>query len=289
MNVSAWHNAGSTFSFHGHRIFFRDSGGERPVLLLIHGFPTASWDWHTVWDALSQHFRLLAPDMLGFGFSDKPRGHDYRIHEQADLHLALLEHLNVDQCHTLAHDYGVSVMQEILARHKAKETRPQFLSACFLNGGLFPVTHKPRLIQKLLLSPIGPLLSKLSSKRQFTRSFSQVFGPQTQPSNAELDAFWDLIQYNNGMANAHRLIRYMEDRITHQARWEDAIKHPGIPTRLINGPEDPISGRHLAEYYSKQVPKADVVLLEGIGHYPQVEDPEGVLKAFFAFNPVTKI
>jgi pimeloyl-ACP methyl ester carboxylesterase len=53
--------------------------------------------------------------------------------------------------------------------------------------------------------------------------------------------------------------------------------------RLVNGPEDPVSGRHMANRYEEIVPHPDVVLLEGIGHYPQVEDPARTLRAFVEF------
>ena len=56
-----------------------------------------------------------------------------------------------------------------------------------------------------------------------------------------------------------------------------------MPLRFVNGPEDPVSGRHMAERYRELVPNPDVVLLDGIGHYPQLEAPEHVLEAFLAF------
>jgi pimeloyl-ACP methyl ester carboxylesterase len=61
-----------------------------------------------------------------------------------------------------------------------------------------------------------------------------------------------------------------------------------IPLRLINGPEDPVSGRHAAERYQELIPNPDVVLLDKIGHYPQTEDPQGVLKAYLEFREKLK-
>jgi len=52
---------------------------------LIHGFPTASWDWNKIWNALKKKYHLLAPDLIGFGFSDKPKKYNYSIMDQADL------------------------------------------------------------------------------------------------------------------------------------------------------------------------------------------------------------
>src|SRR5262249_50278429 len=158
--------------------------GSGPLLLCIHGFPSASWDWHKLWPELTRRFRVIAPDMLGFGFSAKPRDYEYSLRDQASLHTALLGSLGLDRCHMLARDYGVSVAQELLAR-MAEAPRPtgdsahgfRARSVCFLNGGLFPEMHRARLVQKLLHSPLGPLLSRLSNERNFARSFAAVFGP----------------------------------------------------------------------------------------------------------------
>ncbi len=110
LDILKWEQSGRRFDFQGHDVFYRDAGtGE--VLLLIHGFPTASWDWCRVWDELALQYRVIAADMLGFGFSDKPAQHNYSLIEQADLHQQLCQQLEVSACHILAHDYGVSVAQ----------------------------------------------------------------------------------------------------------------------------------------------------------------------------------
>ena len=89
--IETWRAGGATFDWNGQDIWYRDEGGaDRPVLVMIHGFPTASWDWHKVWQPLAARYRLIACDMLGFGYSAKPRGHTYSLIEQADLQQALL-------------------------------------------------------------------------------------------------------------------------------------------------------------------------------------------------------
>lgn len=148
--LCVWRKRGQTFVFRGQAIRYWTAGQGEP-LLLIHGFPTASWDWHYLWQPLAQRYRVIACDMLGFGDSAKPVNHAYSLLEQADLQQALLTHLNIEQpVHLLAHDYGDSVAQELLARHH--EARIQIASCVFLNGGLFPEAHRPLLTQKLLLS-----------------------------------------------------------------------------------------------------------------------------------------
>ncbi len=284
--LDGWRAQGSTHRHRGHTVFFREAG-EGDALLLIHGFPTASWDWHAIWPELARRFRVIAPDLLGFGFSAKPRDHRYSIADQADLCEGLLDALGVRAAHVLAHDYGDTVAQELLARREERRaagaTGLELRSVCLLNGGLFPETHRPRPIQRLLISPLGPLVARLTNRRSFERSFRPIFGPRTRPTERELDDFWRLVVASDGTRVFPSLIRYMEERRRHRARWVGALARTDVPLRLVNGPLDPISGAHMVERYRELVPRPDVVLLDGIGHYPQVEDPAGTLRAYLEF------
>lgn len=285
-SLEQWKASGRTFAYRGHPIFYRDEGSG-PALLCIHGFPTASWDWHRVWPMLVDRYRLIAADMIGFGFSSKPRDYPYSMGDQATLHESLLAFLGVSEVHILAHDYGDTVAQELLARFETRQRTNsaglQIRSICFLNGGLFPETHRARPIQKLLLTPLGPLLARLYSERPFRRSFPRIFGSATRPSDEETAQFWILVAYNGGNRIVHKLIRYIDERRHNRDRWLGALQRSSIPLRLVNGAADPVSGSPMAERYREIVPNADIVLLEGIGHYPQTEDPVRVVRALHAF------
>lgn len=155
---------------------------------------------------------------------------------------------------------------------------------CFLNGGLFPETHHPVLLQKLLMSPIGSLIGRLYNRERMARTFGNIFGPQTQPDEHELDAFWRMIEFNQGPRVMHLLIRYMADRRVHRDRWVAAMQATRLPLRVIDGAVDPVSGAHMVERYHQLIPDPDTVLLPHIGHYPQVEAPELVLEHYLAFR-----
>jgi pimeloyl-ACP methyl ester carboxylesterase len=277
-----WRARGRQYLHRGHPIFFVEEGSG-PALLLIHGFPTASWDWTGLWAGLTARFRVIAPDLIGFGFSAKPRAYEYTLADQADLCAGLLRERGIDAADVLAHDYGDTVAQELLARSNEGQGSLALRSVCFLNGGLFPETHRPRLVQKLLISPIGPLVGRLLTRSSFDRSFCAVFGPRTKPAREELDAFWRLVSEGGGLRVTHRLIRYMEERRTHRERWVGALQRSRVPLRVVDGALDPVSGAHMVARYRELVPDPDVVLLPDIGHYPQTEAPEAVLAAFLAF------
>jgi pimeloyl-ACP methyl ester carboxylesterase len=281
--LERWRAAQLSFVHKGRSIAYW-TAGEGPALLLIHGFPTASFDWWKVWDALAARFRVVAADMLGFGFSDKPVDDAYLIADQASLQEALAAHLGLARTHVLAHDYGVSVAQELLARQDEGGAALAIDSVIYLNGGLFPETHRPTAGQLVLASEAGEAVAAQITRDTFAAGIQHTFGPASQPSAEEFDALWAVASLQDGHKLMWKVLNYMRQRRENRERWVGALNKALVPQRLINGPEDPASGRHVAEHYSAQVRDADVVMLEGVGHWPQIEAPDATLAAVFAFH-----
>ena len=284
-DLQQWRSLGHFTAFGPQRIFCIDSAPAdraREALFLIHGFPTASWDFARLWPALTGRFRVVTCDLLGFGFSSKPRGHAYSIMEQADVVESVAARHELGRFHVLAHDYGDTVAQELLARDEAR-TQPMLCSVCFLNGGLFPETHRLRPIQKLLRGPLGPLVGRLMNRRRFARSMTAIFGAHTPPGDSEIDAFWTLITHEGGHWLAHELIRYIDERVAHRERWVAALQNARCPLALIDGAADPVSGAHMVARYRELVGKGYIAELADIGHYPQVEAADRVLDHYRRF------
>ncbi len=281
-SLESWRHSGAWFSYRGHAVFVRRAGDPAaPALLLIHGFPTASWDYAPVWDGLAARWRVLTLDMLGFGFSAKPRRYAYRIADQADLVQAFLQAEGIGTYHVLAHDYGDTVAQELLARNSADQ---HLASVCLLNGGIFPETHRPLPIQRLLSSPVGPLVARLSTRSTFAVSMRRIFSRGRPPTADELDSLWSLVTGGDGRAVLAAVSRYRLERRPQRPRWVGALQTARVPLRLINGTDDPIAGSAMAARYRELVPAPDIVELEGVGHYPQIEAPERVLRAYCEFR-----
>ncbi len=281
-STDQWHKKGKWLTYNGHQIFYVDEGSGEP-LVLLHGFPTSSWDWHKLWDTFNKRYRVIALDFIGFGFSDKPKPYSYSIIDQANLVEQLLLNLRIDHYHLLAHDYGDTVAQELLARQLDRQEN-KINSCCLLNGGLFPETHRATRTQKLLLSWLGPLVAKMSSYKRFVASFSILFPEQTRPSEDELHSLYDLIRYHNGHEVTHLLIRYIIERRQNRTRWLTALQKARCPLRLIDGLDDPVSGAHMVARYKELIPDPDVIELSGCGHYPQMEVPEKVIGNYDQFR-----
>jgi pimeloyl-ACP methyl ester carboxylesterase len=289
--LEEWQSRGRSFDYLGFEVFYRHEG-EGPVLLLVHGYPFSSFDWKEIWPTLTARFTVIAPDMLGMGFSAKPSQYEYTVHDHADMHEALLAHLGVSECHVLAHDIGDSVVQEMLARHEERGEggRPYDIrSITWLNGGMFIEAYRPRLMQTLTAkTPVGGVFAMLPavflSDRVLRPAINEVFGPDTKPSDELWRQLSEILSYNEGRRVMHKVGRFVIDRARHRNRWVAAMRATSIAMRLIDGPCDPNSGRHMAERYAELIPDADVVYLaEEIGHWPQIEDPQGVLTHFLEF------
>jgi pimeloyl-ACP methyl ester carboxylesterase len=253
--------------------------GSGPAMTFLHGFPSSSHDWAKVAAALAESHALLLFDFLGFGASEKPSGHDYTIHEQADLVQALWARDGIRETKLLAHDYGVSVAQELLARRAEGMLNVEIVSVHFLNGGLYPGLHRPEPGQLALLDPeLGPQVSAALTQELFVMALAPTFAPGFDATTDSVD-IWHGTARNDGQAIAYRLIQYIPDRTRHAERWTGALEGTDVPLAFFWGMLDPVSGAHMAQRIRERLPDAPFQALEDVGHWPALEAAERLLAA----------
>ena len=115
-SVHAWRARGRFLTIAGRSLFVVDAGPRHaPPVLLLHGFPSSSHDFHQIVPALERDHRVIAFDLPGFGLSDKPTEYSYSLVEQAEITTLLLRHLAIHTTQIVAHDMGISVASELLA------------------------------------------------------------------------------------------------------------------------------------------------------------------------------
>lgn len=282
MDSKTWYQNGNYQLIKNLKVFYRREGSGSS-LICLHGFPSSSWDFAPLWPTLKNHFDVLASDLIGLGRSAKLQI-PLTVNLQADVIEGLLVELGIQEAHILAHDLGDTVAQELLARQLEGKAKISWLSLVLLNGGLFPESHQPLFIQKLLYSAIGPWVVQLMTEKSVAKSFNNIFSAQHPPTEEFIKDTWRLIISDNGRSMIPRLLKYLKERKTYRERWVRPLIEQIVPIRLINGGEDPISGRHMAKRFQELVPQSDVVLLENAGHYPHVETPQAVLDALFEFH-----
>ena len=274
--TARWHQSGQLETIGGHRIFVRHRPGSGPPVVLLHGYPSSSYDWRHMFELLEGH-SLTTFDFLGFGLSDKPRDHVYSLSGQADLVEAVVARFAASPVVLAAHDMGSSVATELLARDTAGELSFKLASALLFNASL--VRERASLLwgQKLLLSRLGPLAARLTNEFSFRRQFGGIFSPEHPLSDEEAADQWSLLAHNEGHRMLDRLIFYNHERVGAPGRrWHQALRDwPGM-LELGWAGRDPICTEAVLEAVLELRPGASLTRLAELGHYPQLEDPGAV-------------
>jgi pimeloyl-ACP methyl ester carboxylesterase len=280
--VTAWRDRGRAEEFRGRRIHVFGRGGAEPLLLFLHGFPSSSYDWRLLLEQESEH-AALAPDFLGFGLSEKPRDHEYTLHWQADMVEELVRrHRERRPVFLVAHDMGTSVATELMARDIEGALDMNVTGVLLLNGSMIQGAASPTLGQRILRSPLGPVMSRLSSERFFRQQFGSIFSAGHPLTDEEADDQWALICAGGGRTLNHKTIRYMKERFKHAERWHGAIRDWPKPVSIAWGMLDPVATENVLRAVVELRPNAPVTRFEDLGHYPQIEDPGRVADALRA-------
>ncbi|HWA53555.1 MAG TPA: alpha/beta fold hydrolase [Solirubrobacterales bacterium] len=277
--VRAWRERGSSEDFRDYAIHTFRQEGEGPLLLLLHGFPSSSYDWVPLLELLGER-NLLAFDFLGFGLSDKPRDSDYSLFWQADLTEELVRrHGEGRPVFVLAHDMGTSVANELMARDLEGKLEMELAGILLFNGSMVLEAASPTPAQKALRSRLGPLVALLSSERFFRHQFGSVFSAAHPLSEEEAADQWSLVCHNGGRALGHRLVSYMDQRETHAERWHGAIRDWPGTLSLAWGMQDPVATTAVLAALRELRPGVAVSELAELAHYPQIEDPRAIARA----------
>ncbi|MGB3474203.1 MAG: alpha/beta hydrolase [Mycobacterium sp.] len=272
-SVSEWHDGGGWVPTGAGRVFVRSGAGDGPTILLLHGFPSCSYDFRSVVARLSGR-SWLTMDFLGFGLSDKPRPHRYSLFEQADLVEQVVASRTTGPVVLAAHDMGTSVATELLARDLEGNLTFDLQRAVLTNGSVILERASLRPIQKILRGPLGGVAARLTNRRSFIRGFGRLFSPSHPLTADEAAAQWALLTHNGGNRISHLLSAYLDERVRYAQRWHGAVRDWPKPLGFVWGLGDPVATTNVLDGLRQLRPAADVVELPGLGHYPQVEDPQ---------------
>jgi len=289
--IQKWHSEGSMFEVLGKKMFVVTKGSSEETIILIHGFPSSSFDYFDVIDTLSVSYRVVAFDHIGFGFSDKPINYTYSLIDQAEQAIALWQQLGIRRAHLVSHDMGDSVLTEILARHQ-RGALPEyfntfFQTVTFTNGGMVYDLINKRLSQILLNSWMGQVFSSLSCRLDGTsfgekfgrRQLGSVWSPSYQnEEKKKLDlANMDSInKYKNGKCLFHKTISYLTDRSRFEPRWLESLSKLELPIQILWGDSDAVAPMSIPQTLAKLINPQylSFTTLPGAGHFLMLERPE---------------
>jgi pimeloyl-ACP methyl ester carboxylesterase len=262
-------------------------GRELPTVLLLHGFPTSGYDWRGVVQRLSRRVRAIAPDLLGFGLSDKPVDYSYSLFQQADTIEELLKTLNVQAAHVVSHDLGTSLHSELLARQAEGRLSFELQSSTFLNGSMLQWLAKITPFQELLAAN-----ATLPQAIEFCRTtFSTMYVPALQKLMRRPEAITaidaqvmdELLRYLDGHLRLPAIAGYMRERYVHAGRWLGALETAESPVQIVWADGDPIAHVEMGRELARRCPQARYHELAGLGHFLLMEDPAPVAKRIEEF------
>lgn len=293
--IPNWEKSGSYIqSEKGMDVFVKQIGDSSAsadnTLLLLHGFPESSFSYHLVLEGLSQRFdRIILLDLPGYGLSDKPSsGYSYSLLEQADIVLEVWNHFGVTGGHMLSHDMGDSVATELVAR-EVEGSLPGlfssgFKSYTFTNGSMVLELAELRVMQKLLLTSVGKYASWLSNGWIFSHQVKSAHGEAELPDE-EVDRLWQLNKHKNGHRITHLTIKYILDRKRYEAkRWLPALSKTQVPIHVCWGDKDQVARVEMAYHLKEKVcPKAELTIMENVGHFCQSGSPKIWLESVLPF------
>lgn len=272
----------------GHRIFVVDlPPGSAPAaepLLVVHGFPTSSFDFHRVAPALATDRRVVLVDLLGFGLSAKP-DLAYTVDCQADVVAGLTEALGLHELALLTHDMGDTVGGELLARQLEGRWPVEVTRRVVTNGSIYIAMAHLNPGQQLLLGLPDERLPEDAplGEEAMVASLASTCGPAPEAPAADLAddlaATWELMAHDGGHLLLPRLIRYIEERRRHERRFTGAIEGHPSPLAVVWGDADPIAVAPMVGRLREARADAAITMLAGVGHFPMLEAPDRLLAA----------
>ena len=273
--LDAWQRRGRFITLsEGHRIFTVQEGSG-PDLVLVHGFPSTSHDFAAALPHLTSHFRITTWDQLGFGFSDKPAGNvSYSLLDQGRRAGEIVRMLGVERARVVGHDMGLTVAVEMLCRHDAGTLGFAMNALVLCNGShLVELAHITALQEALMTDEGAATFASTYDPERFATGLRFVWADPARTPDVDIRAITYWLARGGGLDVLGRIARYNIERRTYAERWRSILGRTDVPIRVVWGDRDPIAvmeiGRRLA-----QMSSGPLTVLEGIGHYPQMEAPE---------------
>ncbi len=282
--VAAWAARATTVTVGEHAIAAWDvpasEGEELEPLVFVHGFPTSSFDLAGVVDRLARRRRVVLCDLLGFGLSAKP-DQRYTMAGQADVVAGVLAALAVDRCALMTHDMGDTVGGELLARSLDGAWDVEVTRRVVTNGSIYIDMANLTAGQQMLLAQPDEALPEGAGPELLAASLVATLAPAH--ADVAMGGHAELVCHDGGDRLLTRTIRYIEERRANERRFTGAIESHPSPLHVVWGPEDPIAVAAMAERLVGARSDATLAWVDGAGHYPMVEDPDGFLAAVGTF------
>jgi len=270
---------------HGDKVAYRDEG-DGETLLLIHGMAGSSLAWREVIKPLSRDYRVIAPDLLGHGMSDKPRG-DYSLGGFAVMLRDLLDALDIPRATVIGQSLGGGIAMQLAYQHRQCVERLVLIGS----GGLGPELSATL---RFLSAPGAELVLPVVAQPPVLDVGNRIKSWLTSvgirsPRGGEL---WNAYASLADGATRQAFLRTLRSVVDHRGQAVSALNRlhtaTELPVMLIWGDSDRVIPVEHGYAAHDSLPGSRLVVLPGVGHFPHVEAPGEVteiVRDFIATTP----
>lgn len=261
----------------GVRVHYQEAGSPgSPAVILIHGFTASTLVWSEVLLPIAESgFHVIAPDLAGFGFSEKPQGAEYTIEWHARLIVGLMDRLGIESANLVGNSYGGAVAAICALDY------PERVERLVLVGAVSNDDIKRRLLLRLGRSPLlGDIISPLLlDQRWLVRQRMMRNRIRLKEINDErFEAHHRHLRTSNTQRAALRMLRrWRAERIKQSAHL---IKQP---TLLIWGEQDAEIPLADGKFLHREIPNSRLIVFRNCGHLPQEEYPQDFVEVVTGF------
>lgn len=258
-----------TISVHGNDIFYRESGPPgAPVILLLHGYPSSSRMFEPLFPLLNGRFRLIAPDYPGFGMSSAPTPDqfEYSFDNLAATMLAFTDALDLREYALYVQDYGGPVGMRLAMARPDSVKALVVQNAVVHEEGLSPIWAKRRAFWADRAAHEADLVAGLTS---VVAGMARHIGGRDHPEHYDPDLWMDEIRQlqRPGQAAIQMALAYDYRRnLDSYPHWQAWLRDRQLPTLVTWGRHDPIFTIEGAWAFRRELPSAEVHILEA-GHF----------------------
>ena len=273
-------------SVDGDRVAYRVAG-KGPLLLLVHGMAGSSVTWRHVMPALAERFTVLAPDLLGQGRSDKPRG-EYSLGAHANTLRDLMDTLGFERATLVGQSLGGGVAMQFAYQFPGRCERLVLVDS----GGLGPeVTFYLRMLTLPGFEWVFPLFCtpRLRDAGRRIGTWLGRAGVRSTPARQEV---WRSYASLADAASRRAFFRSLRDVIDFRGQAVSALgrlhRAAKLPTLIVWGAQDPFIPVSHAVAAHEAIPGSRLEIFDGVGHYPHCEAPERFVKVLVDFVASTE-
>lgn len=275
MQLKEWKSKHKTTEIGSENLSYLDTETEKDVIIIFHEFGSSSYTYHKIIDQLKEQYRVIIPDLIGFGLSSKPQNYYNSILDHAQILIEFISELNIQNFSVLAHGFGASVFCEILNIIESNALTLEINDIFLLNGSLTIETTKNLSFQTIIENEITAKFIKITISYEFFKKYyKESLGKNDAISEDDFKVLWQLQNLNNGA----RIIKFIDycirERKLYSAKWITILKNYSSQIHIIWGENDILSSLSSAEMLKNALNLPKMYTLQNCGHFPMFEKPE---------------